>query len=133
MYPNFRDGDYLITDTLTYRFKEPNRTEVIIYKKGGGDRISRIVGLPNEKILVKGGEVFVNENEKALYEPYGAWFEGRENTPTSEVSLREDEYLVINDNRYFVADTQEIIKRKDIKGKVFYRYWPPTSRGLIRN
>src|SRR3989344_5113340 len=63
MEPNFKSGDYLIIDELTYKFKDPERGEVIIIKAPGGSvfYIKRIVGLPYEKIEIKQNKVFISQ------------------------------------------------------------------------
>ena len=66
MDPTFKTGEYLIVDELSYRFNEPQRGDVIIFKYPKDKTkffIKRIIGLPEEKISAVNGEVFVN-NEK---------------------------------------------------------------------
>jgi len=73
MDPNFFDGEYLLTDKVTYRFGEPKRGDVIVFKAptGNGDEfIKRIIGLPGEKVSVKSGKMYINEKvleEKVFY------------------------------------------------------------------
>src|SRR3990172_2738221 len=55
MESNFHDGEYLLTDKISYRFREPNRGEVIIFKApgaNGDDFIKRIIGIPGEKVSI---------------------------------------------------------------------------------
>jgi len=55
MFPNFADGEFLLTDKVTYRFGEPKRGDVVVFKAPPNDReefIKRIIGLPNDKIFV---------------------------------------------------------------------------------
>src|SRR3990167_1686649 len=63
MDPNFSDGEYLLTDKLSYRFGEPKRGDVIVFEapgSGGEEFIKRIIALPGESISLKEGKVFVN-------------------------------------------------------------------------
>jgi len=59
MEPTFENGDYLIIDEISYRFRAPQRGEVIVFKypENPSQRyIKRIVGLPRETIEINDGE-----------------------------------------------------------------------------
>src|SRR5438105_12984577 len=59
MQPTFQDGEYILTDKLSYRFHEPERGDVIVFKAPQNqavDFIKRIIGLPGEKVKVAGGK-----------------------------------------------------------------------------
>ena len=62
MSPNFPDGEYLLTDKVSYRFHEPERGDVIVFETPtsteGEEFIKRIVGLPGERIMIKDGKIF---------------------------------------------------------------------------
>ena len=52
MEPNFHNNDYLLIDEISYRFKNPERGEVIVFKYPGNENyyyIKRIIGLPEKK------------------------------------------------------------------------------------
>jgi signal peptidase I len=74
MEPTFEDGDYLIIDEITYRFREPKRGEVVVFKNPMNERqrfIKRIIGLPGETVEVSDGKIFISNGEKkVLQEPY---------------------------------------------------------------
>src|SRR4030066_1102508 len=77
MKPNFHDGEYILTDKISYRFGNPNRGDVIIFKSPTDpdvDFIKRIVGLPGEKIKISDGKIVItndqNKNGFTLTEPY---------------------------------------------------------------
>src|SRR3989338_3049804 len=62
MEPNFYDGDYLLIDEISYRFNEPERGEVIVFRYPENPSqyfIKRIVGLPNETIEIKNDQVTI--------------------------------------------------------------------------
>ena len=62
MQPNFPDGEYLLTDKISYRLREPERGEVIVFKAPGANGeefIKRIVGLPGEKISIKDKRIYI--------------------------------------------------------------------------
>ena len=136
MEPNFADGDYLIIDELSYRFTEPKRGEVIVFKYPNDPSqryIKRIIGLPGERIEVNNGKVVVyNEEgvgvlEETGYLPYSL-------TPgTVNLTLGEEEYFVLGDNRAASSDSRRwgSLPEGEIIGKAFLRAWPLASFSLI--
>ena len=130
MEPNFENGDYLIVDELSYRFQEPQRGEVVVFKYPNDISqryIKRIIGLPGETIEIKEGkiEVFNQQGEKVLnetnYLPQDIFTAGDTN-----ITLKGDEYFVLGDNRLASADSRRWgpLPKKDIIGKVIFRAWP---------
>lgn len=131
MDPNFRDGDYLLVDELTYRVRRPERGEVVVFRYPKEETtffIKRIIGLPGERVEVAGGEVRVwsgmNQEEAVLREPYlGSTVTTAGNF---EVTLGTDEYFVLGDNRSFSYDSRNwgAIKEWHIIGIARVRLWP---------
>src|SRR3989338_5796123 len=71
MEPNFPNGEFLLTDKITYRFNDPQRGDVIVFEAPGtnGDEfIKRIIGLPSEKVSINENQIYINE--KLLNESY---------------------------------------------------------------
>jgi signal peptidase I len=134
MEPNFEDGDYLIIDEITYRFREPKRGEVVVFKNPLNERqrfIKRIVGLPGEKIEISNGKIFISNGErKILTEPY---LNFSFTSGDVQITLGKDEYFVLGDNRQFSLDSRRFgpIKKKEIVGRVFLRLWPIYSFAKI--
>lgn len=138
MYPTMHNGDYLISEKITYRFGEPKRGEIIILKNPNDetqDFIKRIIAMPNDTIKIENDSIYVNGF--LLSEGYLP-----ENTPThagaylsegKTVTAGENQYFVIGDNRNHSSDSREwgSIKKEEIIGKAFFRYWPPKSIGLL--
>lgn len=137
MYPNFDDGDYIITDKLTYKFSDPKRGDVVVFKNPrdqSQDFIKRIIGLPGDRVKVQNGRVYVND--LLLPEPYikdDIYTESRTFiTEGQEVTVIPGHYLVFGDNRQHSSDSREwgYIDKPELIGKVFLRYWPKESLGL---
>ncbi|KKQ67141.1 MAG: Signal peptidase I [Candidatus Daviesbacteria bacterium GW2011_GWA2_38_24] len=138
MFPNFHNNDYIITNKLLYRFSEPQRGDIIVLrnpKHNSEDFIKRIIGLSGERVKIQNGRVFINGQmlqesylDKALLTPPGSFMqEGR------EVIVPNDSFLVLGDNRTASSDSREwgFVPKSDVIGKVFLRYWPQQSIGLI--
>ncbi|MCD4760648.1 signal peptidase I [bacterium] len=124
MEPNFYQNEYLIIDELSYRFNQPQRGEVIIFKNPKNTKayfIKRIIGLPGEEVELKEGVVFV-DGEK-LSEPYIEHFSSDSH---SLLTLAEDEYFVMGDNRTNSLDSRQIgtINKNHVIGRVWVRGWP---------
>ena len=127
MEPNFRSGDYLLVDKISYRFRDPQRGEAIIFHYPNNRSIyyvKRIIGLPGDEIEFRGGGILVNG--KALKEEYLP--AGVKTHPFGDykVALEEYQYFVIGDNRSFSSDSRRWgpILREDIVGGVRLRFWP---------
>jgi len=136
MVPNFQDGDYLIIDELTFRFREPQRGEVIVFKfpqNKSSYFIKRIIGLPGDTVQVKNGVVVIlneqNPNELSLEENYLI-----SKTPGEiETTLQAGEYFVLGDNRTMSYDSRSwgVLPEKDIVGLVRLRLWPINAAQAI--
>lgn len=138
MDSNFDDGEYLLTEKVTYRFNNPKRGDVIVFNapvNRRDDYIKRVIALPGETVKVQNGKVYVNQKE--LPEEYlddgvrtnpGAFL-----TEGTEYKSKPDEYIVMGDNRDHSSDSRSwgAISRKDIIGRAWVSYWPPPSIGQI--
>jgi len=136
MHPTFKNANYLIIDEISYRFKEPARGDVVVFRYPGDLSvfyIKRIIGLPGETISVARGKVSIaRENGETLIlpEPYVV---SEDATYTLSTTLGEGEYFVMGDNRPRSSDSRiwGPLPREDIIGRAFLRLLPPSSIGLF--
>jgi signal peptidase I len=115
MEPWYKNGDIILIDVLSYRFKPIKRYDIVIVKTEGEIWVKRIIGLPNEKIEFKDGEFFINGkllNKDFYKKPELTNFE-----ITSE-KIKKNYYFVIGDNRNDSAFG--FFHKDEIVGKVFY-------------
>lgn len=140
MIPTFADGDYIITDKITYRFRQPEKGDIIVLKNPkdeSQDFIKRIMATPADTIKIENKSVYVNEvllNESYLpldTQTSAGSFLNEGNT----VRVGGNQYLVMGDNRNHSSDSREWggVTKEEIVGRAFFRYWPPQSFGLIRS
>ena len=143
MEPNFEDGQYLIINEFGFKetdlkiinvesFKNLERQQAVVFHYPLDPKkffIKRIIGLPEEKVQIKNSEITIfNESH-----PTGFVLDEKEyitsNVRTkgdSVVSLKDDQYFVLGDNRAFSSDSRiwGPVPKKDIVGEVFLRAWP---------
>ncbi len=127
MEPNFDDGDFLLVDEISYRFKEPERGDVIVFHAPTEEKqyyIKRIIGLPGETIVVEDGEVFINGVE--LEEEYLPQGMSTRTLQQNEFTLGANQFFVLGDNRIMSFDSRNWgpLDREEIVGVVQLRLWP---------
>lgn len=131
MEPNFFDHEYLIIDELSYRLRDPERGEIVVFRYPNDPRqffIKRVIGLPGETVVVKGGQVFVQmagDAEPQLLDEYA--YLGTVPTPGDKrVTLGAGEYFVMGDNRPSSLDSRSFgpITKNQITGRVWLRGLP---------
>ena len=130
MEPNFSDGNYLLVDEITYRFKEPERGEVVVFRYPLNKDlffIKRIVGMPGEEVSYEHGGVKITgpQGTRTIREPYL----GSENETFdffSPVTLGADQYFVLGDNRSKSFDSRNwgAVDRTNIIGIARLRVFP---------
>lgn len=136
MESTLSDGENLIMDKITYRFREPERFEVIIFPYQHDRKthyIKRIIGLPGETVQIQGGVIYING--AVLEENYGREVMRSAGEATFPITLGPDEYFVLGDNRNNSSDSRDpsvgLIKRQDIMGRAWLRVWPLSKFGFV--
>jgi signal peptidase I len=132
-----RVADRVIANRLVYRFHEPRRGDIVVFKtsarvkaacSAGGTFVKRIVGLPGEKVSMRNG--FVSIDGVPLVEPYlRPGYRGRESGDWARVA--GESYFVLGDNRRMSCDSRRwgVVRRSDIIGRAEVTYWPPSRFG----
>lgn len=136
MQPTLHDGDNLLVDKLTYRFRDPKRYEIVVFPyKYEEDTyyIKRIIGLPGETVQIIDGYVYING--KKMEKDYGVEVMQDAGIAEEPITLGKDEYFVLGDNRNHSSDSRVpnvgVLKRKDLMGRAWIRIWPFDSIGVI--
>lgn len=143
MEPTLSNEDNLIVDKITYRFKDPERFDIIVFPfqyKEDTYYIKRIIGLPGETIqIAEDGTIYVDKGNgfEVLQESYGREIIKAERLglAAEPITLGKDEYFVLGDNRNNSSDSRvpEVgnIKRDQIIGRAWVRIWPLSEMEVI--
>ena len=141
MEPMLSNGDNLIVDKITYRFRDPQRYDIIVFPFKYQENtyyIKRIIGLPGETVQIdEQGNIYIDG--EVLPENYGREIIRPDTVgiATNPIVLGEDEYFVMGDNRNNSTDSRtEIvgnIKREDIIGRAWVRIWPLNKIGIPKH
>ena len=136
MQATLQDGDNLIVDKISYRFREPKRYEVIVFPYRYAEDtyyIKRIIGLPGETVQIIDGYVYINGDK--LDEHYGLEVMNNPGNAAEPITLGADEYFVLGDNRNQSADSREtnvgVLHRDELIGRAWVRIWPLDKIGVI--
>ena len=133
MIPTLEIGDRVLVNKFIYRFTDPKRGDIIVFKSvddPNEDLIKRVVGLPGDKIAVRRGKLFLNG--KPQKEPYT-----NKKLPDrsffAQTTVPKGHVFVMGDNRGNSADSRVFgpLPEKNIEGEAFLRFWPPHRIGLI--
>lgn len=136
MLNTLHDEDNLIVDKISYRFREPERFEIVVFPYRYQEDtyyIKRIIGLPGETVQILDGYVYIN-GEK-LDEHYGREVMEESGIAAEPIELGEDEYFVLGDNRNHSSDSREsnvgVLHRDELIGRAWVRIWPLNNIGVI--
>ncbi len=137
MYSTLEEGDYLIINRMSYKFKEPERGDIIVFESdlqqddgSSKDLVKRVIGVSGDTVKIENSKVYVNGEE--LVEPY---IDDEVTEGDIDTVVPEDSVFVLGDNREISLDSRYdsvgFINDSDILGKVFVRLYPFNKIGLL--
>ena len=139
METTLSDGDNLIVDKLSYRFRDPERFDIIVFPYKYEENtfyIKRIIGMPGETIQISDGYVYIN-GEILESDIYGNEVMEYASLASSPIELGEEEYFVLGDNRNHSSDSRDpsvgVLTREDLIGRAWVRIYPFSEMGVIRH
>jgi len=145
MVPTFQNGEYVLTDKISYRFGSPKRGDVIVFhapeaancpEGTGCDFIKRVIGLPGESVQVSNGYISINGTRLTEdYLPPEFVTKAGKATEGGAIFLGPQQYFAVGDNRPFSSDSRVWgpINKTDIVGRAFFRYLPLNKVGLVQH
>lgn len=138
MVSTMHNGDYLITEKLSYRFRNPKHGEIIVLKNPrdeSQDFIKRIIAVPGDTLRITNNSIYVNDqilSEKYL--PPGTPIHAGAFVREGDIiKAGDNQYFVFGDNRDHSSDSREWgpITKEEIVGRAFFRYFPIPDMGLL--
>jgi len=143
MRPVLMEGDRIFVDKISYRFREPERGEIIVFKyplDRKKDFVKRLVGLGGEKLEIRDGQLYVNGQRlerpisiaQRLYYNRPDWRFGRRGRVTS---IPGGHFFVLGDNSAQSSDSRNwgFVPRENVIGRAVLIWWPPKRFRLIKN
>ena len=136
----FFDGsDRVLANRFIYRFRNPKRGEIIVFRTppaaarlcgAGGTFVKRLIGLPGEVVSERDGTVYINGAQ--LQEPYIKADRRDHEPPRTWTRIPKGHYFFMGDNRSASCDSRVwgSVPRANLIGEVFFVYWPPTRIGF---
>jgi signal peptidase I len=135
MIPTLLVGDHILVNKFVYRFTDPVRGDVVVFKypvDESRDFIKRIIATGGEALHIQDQKIYVNcrppdPSCRAIEDPWGRWEDryGGAGGETTSVQVPADSYFVMGDNRNNSQDSRYwgFVKRDKIKGRAFLIYW----------
>lgn len=141
MEPTFMPEDKIFVDKLSYRFHEPLRGDIIVFKYPRDrkkDFVKRLAGLPGDTLEIRKGVLIVN-GKPMTDPPFGQHtyynVEDWEFAKTGQViSVPEGHFFALGDNSAHSADSRQwgFVPKKNMIGKAFMIWWPPQRIKLTK-
>ncbi len=139
MDPTFLDGEFLLTDKISYRFGEAQRGDVVVFKAPPDEQnefIKRIIGLPGDTVKVEGGKVYINSIllDETYLPTNLQTASGNFALEGAELTVPENNFFVLGDNRGHSYDSRNFgfINKTKIVGRAWLLYWPPSKAGVVK-
>ena len=139
MENTFHDGNYILIDEISYRFHDPVRGEIIVFRYPNDQTqffIKRVIGLPEETIEIKNNIVTIfNKEHPGGFVLKEAYLDANQETRNNiKYKLDPNEYFVMGDNRLHSSDSRMwgSVNRALVTGRVFARAWPFTNAGFFK-
>jgi signal peptidase I len=138
MLPTLEINDRLLIEKISYRFREPDRGDIVVFSPPEALReqnfnqafIKRVIGLPGDSVEVRSGQVYVND--QLIEEDY---IQEAPEYEYPEVTVPEKHYLVLGDNRNNSYDSHYwgFVPQENIIGRAAVRFWPVGRVGVIED
>lgn len=133
MEPTLSEGDNLLVEKISYRFGWLKRGDIIVFKSPESERqlIKRLVALEGDKVDIKDGKVYVNDEIFLTGLPDEPETPLGPNPEFNSLVVPEGYVYVLGDNRQFSLDSNDFgpIDKKWIKGRAVFRFYPFSKFG----
>ncbi len=129
MDPTLKTKDYLLIDEVTYRFSEPERGDVVVFRAPPEPTkffIKRVIGLPGDTVSIKGPTITITNDEFPKGFTLKEEFITHKTTNEMTVKVPEDQYFVMGDNRAGSFDSRSwgTLPKANLRGRALLRLLP---------
>ncbi len=138
MLPNFETGQWVIVNKLAYKFGEPHRGDVIIFRSPhdrGSNLIKRVIGFPGESVEIRSGTVYIHQADETIIALDESYIANKDTRSFNGTMIPEGYIFVLGDNRPVADDSRYgwLVPENDIFGRAWLSTWPPSDWGLAAN
>ena len=139
MHPTYKNGEFLMANKISYKFSEPQRGDVVIFKYSDTqDFIKRIIGIPGDKVMIKDGKIYINDEllDESNYLADTVISNGGSYIHEGQtITVNEGQYFVCGDNRTNSSDSREFgpVDESKIKGKAWIVFFPFNEFRLVQH
>ena len=139
MHPTYKNGEFLKANKISYKFSEPQRGDVVIFKYSDTqDFIKRIIGIPGDKVMIKDGKIYINDEllDESNYLADTVISNGGSYIHEGQtITVNEGQYFVCGDNRTNSSDSREFgpVDESKIKGKAWIVFFPFNEFRLVQH
>ena len=139
MRPTLIEGDRILVNKFIYRFKEPERGDLIVFRFPNNvkkDFIKRLIARDGESVEIAEGNIVINGKiitvppfKERYYYNRGIYGEQGQT-----MKVPEGHFYVLGDNSGSSRDSRYwgFVPRKNLIGKAYVIYWPPTRIGVSK-
>jgi len=150
MVPTLKEGDKLFVNKYIYRFREPHRGDIVVFRYPGDpndpretkqdrkkDFIKRLVAVGGETVEIREGKIIVDGKPLTDPERFGKFFyynQGPYGGAFERVKVPTDSYYVLGDNSASSKDSRfwGFVPKKNLIGKAIFRWWPLRRIGTLK-
>lgn len=137
MENSLSDGEHVLIEKVSRYFNGPERFEIVVFTKTHGTYektyVKRVIGLPGETVRIEENRIYING--EVLEENFGKDPMENAGIAANEITLGEDEYFVLGDNRIISMDSRNaavgVVKKEELVGVVFLRVSPWSAFGTV--
>ncbi len=141
MRPTLMEGDKLFVNKYIYRFEEPKRGDIIVFKYPSDtkkDFIKRLIAMGGETVEIRDGKLYVDDKEMTRADGLGEFYYYNHDPyggPDEKIKVPKNMYYVLGDNSANSTDSRfwGFVPKGYVRGKAIFRWWPPKRIGLIKN